>query len=168
MPNSKAKIHIPAEAVEKLIADIPDPEIPVITIKDLGMLRGVEFIEGDYVITITPTYTACPAMKMIEDQIREKLAEHGITNTRVTLSYYPAWTTDWMSEETRQKLKDYGIAPPLHSSCNKIFISADNIPCPQCDSADSTVISRFGSTACKAMYQCNSCREPFEYFKCHL
>jgi ring-1,2-phenylacetyl-CoA epoxidase subunit PaaD len=166
--NTKKNKAVPAGKVHRWLAEIPDPEIPVINIAELGILRDVTYDQGDYVVTITPTYTACPAVKYISDQIKEKLKEHGIDNVRVTISYYPAWTTDWLNDNTRKKLKDYGIAPPMHSSCNKIFMTADNIPCPFCNSGSTTLISRFSSTPCKAMYQCNSCSEPFEYFKCHL
>lgn len=149
------------------ISDIPDPEIPVISIKDLGMLRNVIFENGKYVITITPTYTACPAMKMIEDQIIERLKEHQVENVKVNLTYTPAWTTDWLSEEAKLKMKNYGIAPPQHSSCSKIFSANEVVTCPRCNSKHTEVISKFGSTACKALYKCNDCKEPFEFFKCH-
>lgn len=159
--------HISVIEVYNLISDIPDPEIPVITIKDLGMLRKVDYTDENYVVTITPTYTACPAMKLIEDQIKERLHEHHIDNVKVNLTYTPAWTTDWLSEEAKQKMREYGIAPPTHSSCSKIFAVEEHIQCPQCKSKNSSVISKFGSTACKALYKCNDCKEVFDYFKCH-
>lgn len=149
------------------ISDIPDPEIPVISIKDLGMLRTVEFENGQYVVTITPTYTACPAMKMIEDQIKERLHEHKVDNVKVNLTYTPAWTTDWLTEEAKLKMKNYGIAPPQHSSCSKLFSTSEVVVCPRCNSKHTEVISKFGSTACKALYKCSDCKEPFEFFKCH-
>lgn len=150
-----------------LIADIPDPEIPVITIKDLGILRGVKEANDQYIVTITPTYTACPAMGFIENQIKEILAENAIQNVKVELTYTPAWTTDWLTQEAKQKLKNYGIAPPSHSVCNKIFDIEDVAICPRCNSADTVLLSRFGSTACKALYKCNDCKETFDLFKCH-
>jgi ring-1,2-phenylacetyl-CoA epoxidase subunit PaaD len=150
-----------------LIAEIPDPEIPVITIKDLGILRGVTLVDDTYIVTITPTYTACPAMGMIEDQIKEILSAHHIPKVKVELTYQPAWTTDWLTQEAKLKLKNYGIAPPSHSSCSKLFTAADKVICPRCNSTHTELISRFGSTACKALYKCDDCKETFDYFKCH-
>ena len=111
-----------SEDVYNFISEIPDPEIPVITIKDLGILRDVKLIDDTYTVTITPTYTACPAMGMIEGQIKDILSEKGIEKVKVKLTYTPAWTTDWLSTEAKTKLQKYGIAPPMHSSCNKHFI----------------------------------------------
>mgnify|MGYP001001440947 FL=1 len=153
--------------IYNLISEIPDPEIPVITIKDLGILRDVKEINNEYIITITPTYTACPAMGMIEDQIKEILAAKGITKVKVVLTYTPAWTTDWISQEAKLKLKNYGIAPPHHSSCNKMFTAIEIVACPRCNSSHTSLISKFGSTACKALYQCSDCKETFDLFKCH-
>lgn len=155
------------EKIYSWIADIPDPEIPVISISDLGMLRKVEYKNGKYVITITPTYTACPAMKMIEDEIIETLHKKDIDNVKVDLVYHPAWTTDWINESARLKLKRYGIAPPQYSMCSNGLATDKLVFCPRCNSKDTEVISKFGSTACKALYKCNSCKEPFDYFKCH-
>jgi len=158
--------QLSTEEIKILLGEIPDPEIPVISIQELGMLRKVEFDGKDYVVTITPTYTACPAMPLIENQVKEKLAAAGIHNVKVATTYSPAWSTDWISEKAKVKLKEYGIAPPRHSSCIKL--SADSkIHCPHCNSLNTEMISRFGSTGCKALYRCNSCKEPFEYFKCH-
>lgn len=155
------------DKVYKWIADIPDPEIPVISIADLGMLRGVEYKNDQYVVTITPTYTACPAMKMIEDEIIETLHHQNVDNVKVDLVYNPAWTTDWISETAKDKLRKYGISPPQHSSCSKVFVSEKSVTCPICNSKDTEIISKFGSTACKSLYKCHACKEPFEYFKCH-
>lgn len=155
------------EKIHELISEIPDPEIPVITIKDLGILRGVKFVNGEYVITITPTYTACPAMGMIEDQIKEILTANGYKNIKVELTYTPAWTTDWLTQEAKIKLKNYGIAPPNHSSCTKLFATKEIAICPRCNSKNTEQISRFGSTACKALYKCGDCKETFDLFKCH-
>jgi ring-1,2-phenylacetyl-CoA epoxidase subunit PaaD len=155
------------ESVYNLISEITDPEIPVITIKDLGILRGVELVNGEYIITITPTYTACPAMGLIEDQIKEILLAHGIQKIKVILTYTPAWTTDWLTQEAKIKLKNYGIAPPNHSSCLKLFSTIEIAVCPRCNSKHTELISRFGSTAYKALYKCADCRETFDLFKCH-
>lgn len=149
------------------LSEIPDPEIPVITIQDLGILRDVKMKDGNYIVTITPTYTGCPAIPLIENQIKEKLLEHGLNNVVVNITYSPAWTTDWLSSEAKNKMKHYGIAPPQHTSCVKVLTDLMKVPCPLCNSANTELISRFGSTACKAMYKCKSCKEPFEHFKCH-
>ncbi len=154
--------------IELWIADIPDPEIPVITIKDLGILRGVDYEDGNYEILITPTYTACPAMQLIETQIKEVLSAKGVHNVKVNLTYSPAWTTDWLTEETKEKLRRYGVAPPRHSSCSKAYGAVQpKTHCPRCNSINTNLISRFGSTACKAYHKCNNCMETFEGFKCH-
>lgn len=152
--------------IESLLSAIPDPEIPVITIKELGILRDITYKNETYIVTITPTYTACPAMGWIENEIKEKLISKGITNAEVRTTYTPAWTTDWISEPVKQKLKEYGIAPPQHSSCSKTFDAAATA-CPRCGSRNTELISRFGSTACKALMKCKDCQEPFEQFKCH-
>lgn len=154
--------------VLNLIADIPDPEIPVITIKELGMLQGVKLTDKGYVVTITPTYTGCPAMGMLEDQVKERLHDHGIDDVVVEMVYYPAWTTDWLSEEAREKMRRYGISPPEKAHCNSDACGMlEMVCCPVCSSANTFLISKFGSTACKALYKCNNCGEPFEHFKCH-
>lgn len=154
------------EEIITQIESIPDPEIPVISIKELGILRDIEFKDSSCLVTITPTYNGCPAMGMIEDQIKEILNNAGVKNVKVALSYSPAWTTDWMSNEAKEKLRVYGIAPPTHSSCLKNFENVD-VACPRCGSHKTTLISRFGSTACKALYKCEDCKEPFDHFKCH-
>lgn len=155
------------DEVYTLLSKIPDPEIPVMTIKDLGILRKVRIENGQYMVTITPTYTACPAMEMISHQIKEILSKHGIANVKIELTYAPAWTTDWLSQEAKMKLKKYGIAPPNHSSCTKLLSTTELVYCPQCHSKHTTLISQFGSTACKALYTCNHCKETFDAFKCH-
>ena len=152
-----------------LIKEIPDPEIPVLTIVDLGVIRKVEQVAQDFVITITPTYTGCPAMNQFEDDILQTVKDNGINNVRIETQYDPAWTTDWMSNEAKQKLQDYGIAPPQEKTSDKNYIigkEKKRVICPQCKSEDTKMISQFGSTACKALYQCNNCKEPFDYFKC--
>lgn len=159
---------ITKEQIFKLLSEIPDPEIPVINIIELGILRDVKYDDGLCTVVITPTYTGCPAMRVIEDDIKIKLKEIGINNVKVELVYSPAWTTDWISDEAKEKLRAYGIAPPEHSSMDKSLITGKkrNLRCPQCDSESVTMISQFGSTACKALYKCNNCKETFDYFKC--
>lgn len=151
----------------RLLSSIPDPEIPVVSIEEMGMLRDV-VVEDDRVeIIITPTYTGCPAMGIIEADILATLHQHGVKNASVRNVIEPAWTTDLMTEKAKEKLKAFGIAPPLHSSCSHDTFQHNEIECPRCNSKDTVLISRFGSTACKALYQCNDCKEPFDYFKCH-
>jgi ring-1,2-phenylacetyl-CoA epoxidase subunit PaaD len=152
----------------KLLSEIPDPEIPVINISELGILREVLLDKELCTVVITPTYTGCPAMRVIEDDIKIKLKEIGINNVKVELVYSPAWTTDWISDQAKEKLRAYGIAPPEHTSMDKNILTGKkrNLRCPQCDSENVTMISQFGSTACKALYKCSQCKEIFDYFKC--
>lgn len=154
--------------VRKILDNVVDPEIPVLTIADLGVLRNVEWNNDQLVVTITPTYSGCPAMKMIEDEIHSALKGAGIENVKVDLILAPAWTTDWLSEEGRRKLEEYGIAPPLHASADKKVLLGTNkhVRCPRCKSENTEMKSQFGSTACKALYVCKDCKEPFDYFKC--
>lgn len=152
-----------------LLSQIPDPEIPVITIADLGILRNAEIIGDLVVIDITPTYSGCPAMKMIEDQVREELLKIGVTNVKVNHVFTPVWTTDWLTAEAKEKLKEFGIAPPEKSTSDKnaLLGKTGTIACPHCGSVHTEMVSQFGSTACKALYKCLDCKEPFDYFKCH-
>ncbi len=144
-----------------------DPEIPVLTIADLGILRDIR-VDGETVeVIITPTYSGCPAMNMIALEIDTALAIAGIPKTRITTVLSPAWTTDWMTDSGRQKLRDYGIAPPTGPAGRRALFSADPVSCPRCTSPDTTRLAEFGSTSCKALWRCNACREPFDYFKCH-
>jgi len=156
------------EQIFKLLSEIPDPEIPVINISELGILRDVKLENDLCTVVITPTYTGCPAMKMIEDDIKTKLIDAGIENYKVELVYSPAWTTDWISDTAKEKLRIYGIAPPDHSSVDKKVLlgKARELKCPLCGSKNTEMISQFGSTACKALYRCKDCKEPFDYFKC--
>lgn len=153
--------------VFNLISEIPDPEIPVLTIKDLGILRDVKWMDNSYQIDITPTYTACPAIPFISDEIKRILGDYGIQNYKLSIVYEPAWSTDWLTNEAKLKLKQYGIAPPRHTSCAKKLDSSKQVQCPRCNSHKTTLLSQFGSTACKALYTCDSCKEVFDYFKCH-
>ena len=149
------------------VAQVADPEIPVLTIADLGVLRDVAVVDGQVEVTITPTYSGCPAMNMIALEIELALAREGISNPVVTTVLSPAWTTDWMSDEGRRKLRDYGIAPPQRVGGRRALFGEHQVACPQCGSTATEVLSEFGSTSCKALWRCRSCREPFDYFKCH-
>lgn len=156
------------EDIWQWMEEVSDPEIPVLTVVDLGIVRKVDMEGSTPVVTITPTYSGCPAMNTIEEEIKEKLAEHGYADAEVKTVLDPAWTTDWMTDSGRKKLEEYGIAPPAAGSVNKkaLFGEADKVRCPQCKSEKTHMVSQFGSTACKAMYQCDDCLEPFDYFKC--
>ncbi|MBR0701746.1 phenylacetate-CoA oxygenase subunit PaaJ [Bradyrhizobium diazoefficiens] len=148
-------------------ASVVDPEIPVLTIADLGVLREVA-VAGDHVeVAITPTYSGCPAMNMIALEIELALERAGFHRPKVHMVLSPAWTTDWMSEEGREKLRAYGIAPPQASNSRRALFGEQTITCPQCGSDKTELLSEFGSTSCKALWRCKSCREPFDYFKCH-
>ena len=153
-----------------ILKKVPDPEVPVLTVLDLGIVRTGHLLDdGTVHLRITPTYSGCPAMNMIEVNLRAALQEAGYEKVKVETVLSPAWTTDWMSEEGRQKLKAYGIAPPARGTVDKhaLFGEEHTIPCPNCDSADTRMVSQFGSTACKSHYVCKTCQEPFDYFKCH-
>lgn len=150
-------------AVYSILETINDPEIPVLSILDLGIVRDVVLKDDELEITITATYTGCPAMDMIAATIKLALAEAGFEKLTIKNVISPAWTTDWMSEKGKQKLKEYGIAAPD----KRFAIPQDGVECPHCLSLNTRIISEFGSTACKALYQCNECKEPFDYFKCH-
>jgi len=150
-----------------LLEEVYDPEVPVLSVVDLGIIRSVEEKNEAMHVTITPTYIGCPAMQTIEEDIQTKFEESGILNFKISTSISPAWTTDWMSEKGKKKLKDYGIAPPQYEPDKSLlFAEPIVVPCPRCESSDTKMVSHFGSTACKAHYQCNQCREPFDYFKC--
>ena len=148
-------------------AQVVDPEIPVLTIADLGVLRDVTVSNGQVEVAITPTYSGCPAMNMIALEIEMALEREGIRNSKITTVLSPAWTTDWMSDEGRRKLKDYGIAPPMAGGGRRALFGEQQVACPQCGSVATEVLSEFGSTSCKALWRCTTCREPFDYFKCH-
>jgi len=151
--------------------EVMDPEVPVLSVTDLGIIRNIEMnAEGNPIITITPTYSGCPAMDVISMNIRFKLIEHGYKNAEIKTILSPAWTTDWMTENGKQKLKAFGIAPPNVKQlvCTPDhFQQEETVQCPRCNSYNTKMISRFGSTACKSLYKCNDCHEPFDYFKCH-
>ena len=152
------------------LQEICDPEIPVLSIVDLGMIRDAKMVDDVLEIIITPTYTGCPAVDMIAATIKMDLQSRGFQKVNVTQAISPAWTTDWMTETGKQKLKAYGIAPPnpKQQVCKQeLFVQDEAVQCPRCDSWHTHRISEFGSTACKALYQCDDCLEPFDYFKCH-
>jgi len=152
------------------LQQVSDPEIPVLTVDDLGIIRDLRFAEdGVLEVVITPTYSGCPAMGVIEVNIRAALQDAGFEQVRVTTVLSPAWTTDWISASGRQKLQQYGIAPPAEASFDKKALMGERraLSCPHCGSTDTEMISQFGSTACKALFKCHDCLEPFDYFKCH-
>jgi len=158
------------KTIWSLLDKVNDPEVPVLSIVDLGIVREIRLSDGHPEIVITPTYSGCPAMDVIRMNIRMTLLQHGFTNIKLTTVLSPAWTTDWMSEKGKQQLKAYGIAPPtpVPMVCDLgLFQPNEAIACPHCGSYHTTRISEFGSTACKALYRCEDCREPFDYFKCH-
>ncbi|MGH6717254.1 MAG: 1,2-phenylacetyl-CoA epoxidase subunit PaaD [Bradyrhizobium sp.] len=148
-------------------AGVVDPEIPVLTIADLGVLREVTVSDGQVEVAITPTYSGCPAMNMIALEVELALEREGFRRPKVRTVLSPAWTTDWMSEEGRRKLKDYGVAPPERASSRRALFGASEVACPRCGSQDTERLAEFGSTSCKALWRCKSCRDPFDYFKCH-
>jgi ring-1,2-phenylacetyl-CoA epoxidase subunit PaaD len=149
------------------VSEVCDPELPVLTIADLGVLRGVALVDGRVEVTITPTYSGCPAMTMIALEIELALDRAGIPGATIRTVLHPAWTTDWMSQDGRRKLRDYGIAPPAAGSGRRALFGQDVVACPRCGSEDTERLAEFGSTSCKALWRCRACREPFDYFKCH-
>lgn len=147
-------------------AAVPDPEVPCVTVADLGILRSVEIEDGVAVARVTPTYSGCPAVLAIELAVETALREAGF-DARVERVISPAWTTDWITKEGHEKLRAYGIAPPTQSSNSiRALFGETRVDCPHCGSPQTERISEFGSTACKALYRCTACREPFDYFKC--
>lgn len=158
-----------------MLEQIADPEIPVLSILDLGIVRDLIIEPKQVTVIITPTYSGCPAMDAIAIDIKLHLLSHGIPHVQVRLTLEPAWTTDWMSESGKEKLKAYGIAPPQRMTGDAssariqslLFEGDVTVPCPRCQSENTTRMSEFGSTACKSLYQCDDCKEPFDYFKCH-
>jgi ring-1,2-phenylacetyl-CoA epoxidase subunit PaaD len=160
---------ISKDQIHKILEKVTDPEIPVLTIGDMGIIRDIILQDDTIEVVITPTYSGCPAMDMIEVNIKSALQEEGFQKIKVSSKLSPAWTTDWLSEEGKRKLKAYGIAPPTKETADKntLFGEAPKIECPQCGSKDTQLVSQFGSTPCKSLYKCNNCLEPFDYFKCH-
>jgi len=181
----QAPQHPTLDQVWAWLGEIEDPEIPVISIVDLGIVRAVRWEDGgdsaECVVTITPTYSGCPATHVIAQSVVQALKGHGVPSVRLETRIAPPWTTDWMSDEGKRKLRDYGIAPPLGLAATQSIAIGDigrgpapflvqapaGLACPRCDSSDVKLTSQFGSTPCKALYRCSSCLEPFDYFKCH-
>lgn len=160
---------ITEEQIWNYLNEVLDPEVPVLNIVELGVVRDVKVEDASVLITITPTYSGCPAMKVIEDDIGSKLAEKGVDNFKIKTILSPAWTTDWITEEAKEKLRKYGIAPPEKTSVDKgslFFTGPKTVACPNCGSTNTEMKSQFGSTACKSLYFCKECLEPFDYFKC--
>jgi ring-1,2-phenylacetyl-CoA epoxidase subunit PaaD len=165
-----------SEQVWTWLGEVPDPEIPVISVVDLGIVRDVAWDGAECVVTITPTYSGCPAMEVIAQSVTAALHAHGLPRVRLVSRLAPAWTTDWMSEAGKAALKGYGIAPPvqhaidisgLHARVSRHAVAQPQVACPHCGSARTELTSQFGSTPCKALYKCLDCREPFDYFKPH-
>lgn len=166
--------NISVQNIWSILSTVSDPEVPVLSVIDLGIIRDIKIVtangEDGIEVVITPTYSGCPAMDVIRMNIRMVLLEHGYKNVQITTVLSPAWTTDWMTENGKQKLKAFGIAPPnpKQQVCNThLFAEDEAVQCPLCNSYNTRRISEFGSTACKALYQCNDCHEPFDYFKCY-
>ena len=167
-------LDVSVEQVWTWLGEVADPEIPVISVVDLGIVRAVR-LEGEAcVVTITPTYSGCPAMGVISESVSEALRAHGIGDVRIESRLSPAWTTDWMSAAGKAALKGYGIAPPVQQAIDISGLhagirrrAAPDVACPHCGSPHTQLTSEFGSTPCKALYKCLDCREPFDYFKCH-
>ena len=156
--------------VLEVLKSVRDPEIPVVSIVDLGIVRGVSINDqGEVHVRLTPTYSGCPATEVIEGLVVGSLRAAGFDRVSIERVLAPPWTSDWISQEGREKLRQFGIAPPVQSvaSLRGLIRGSVVVHCPQCNSADTSLISGFGSTPCKALYRCNSCREPFDYFKCH-
>lgn len=153
--------------IHDLLNKVSDPEIPVLSIMDMGVVRDVQLEGKEVLVIITPTYSGCPAMDMISTEIRFALDQAGY-KTKVKLVLDPAWTTDWITEKGRKALEDYGIAPPLEASKDKLALMGEEriLKCTNCGSTNTEMISQFGSTACKALFRCKDCLEPFDYFKC--
>ena len=153
--------------VWEVLADVPDPEIPVLSVVDLGIVRYVRFVDARLAVGVSPTYTGCPATEVIHTAIREALADAGYVDAMVESVLSPPWTSDWLSESGREKLRHYGIAPPAHAVGNpKHLLREPLVACPRCESSHTQRVSEFASTPCKALYRCLDCLEPFEYFKC--
>ncbi|WP_406638484.1 1,2-phenylacetyl-CoA epoxidase subunit PaaD [Pseudarthrobacter quantipunctorum] len=165
----ESRTATPRQKAWDIAATVVDPEIPVLSIADLGILRDVEVRDGKVKVTITPTYSGCPAMDAIRDDVKTAFAKEGYQDVEVDLVLSPAWTTDWMTEQGKQKLQEYGIAPPTgkshaarHAGPIRLTMA---VKCPQCASLNTKELTRFGSTSCKALYVCQDCKEPFDYFK---
>jgi ring-1,2-phenylacetyl-CoA epoxidase subunit PaaD len=166
--------RVSLDAIWDALAGVPDPEIPVVSVVELGIVRAVEWTATGLEVRVTPTYSGCPATELITDGIREALADVGIVDATVKTVLSPAWTTDWIAPEARAKLAAFGIAPPGAAAAridvagiSPLRRAREPVACPRCGSTATALLAQFGSTACKALYRCESCREPFDYFKPH-
>lgn len=159
--------NIAPQEIMDILAEVSDPEVPVLSVLDLGVIRKVDIDGKEVHIKLTPTYSGCPAMDSISDDLRMAFKSHGY-NAIIEMVLAPAWSSDWLSEDGKRKLEEYGIAVPLSEDLDKraLLDGESIVPCPQCKSTNSKMISQFGSTACKALFQCKDCLEPFDYFKC--
>lgn len=177
---SPTAVHPGIDQISAWLSEVHDPEIPVLSIQDLGILRGIELSPQDRglcIVTITPTYSACPAIGVIAETIRSTLWHNGIERVEIRTQLSPAWTTDWMTEAGRTRLREYGIAPPAHAAASQptpspqlihiALAAAPHPACPLCGSTHTELISQFGSTSCKSLHRCLACREPFDHFKAH-
>ncbi|MDQ6902120.1 MAG: phenylacetate-CoA oxygenase subunit PaaJ [Bacteroidota bacterium] len=160
-------VNISEKEVWEALNEVYDPEIPAVSIIDLGIVRGLKINNEEIEVFITPTYSGCPAMDVISMEIRMALLQIEFKNIKITQQLSPAWTTDWMTDIGKEKLATYGIAPPVGKTFDKNYLENLSVECPLCHSKDTRLLSQFGSTSCKALYQCNQCQEPFDYFKCH-
>lgn len=163
-------VNLTQESAWHCLHAVPDPEIPVISVTDLGIVRELSINEGNAHVVVTPTYSGCPATEVIEKSIRSALLDHGFKTVSVEMRLSPAWTTDWIKDDAKEKLREYGIAPPGESAQDSVKeLTLNFVPykpaCPRCGSKLTSRLSQFGATACKALYRCDDCREPFEYFK---
>ena len=154
------------EKIWNMLEEVPDPEIPVVSVVDLGMVRRVTVGDDSVEIEVSPTYSGCPATEVIEESILAKLRREGLESVTIKRVLSPPWTTDWISDSGRGKLREHGIAPPAASAGKWELLHQNPVNCPRCDTIETTLVSEFGSTACKAAYKCDQCLEPFEYFKC--
>ena len=158
--------QIGIEEIWTWLREVPDPEIPVISIVDLGIVRDVCWHNDQLIVSVTPTYSGCPATAVIADDIRSALHSHGLNNLKLETKLSPPWTTDWISESGKQKLREFGIAPPNRAAGPRALFAEETVACPKCGSTATAKVSEFGSTACKAHWRCQACAEPFDYFKC--
>lgn len=163
---SETAIRPSLEQVWSWLSEVPDPEIPVISVVDLGIVRDVAWRGDELVVSVTPTYSGCPATSVISLDIERHLRQQGIANISIKRQLSPAWTTAWISENGRRKLRDYGIAPPIEGGACSVHAGSVAVACPRCGSAETERISQFGSTPCKSQYRCRDCLEPFDHFKC--
>lgn len=162
-------VTISEQEVWKILSEIPDPDIPVVSITELGLVRKVEIADNTVIVTLTPSYSGCTAMQYFKTEIIANLEHEGFDEVKIKTVYSPAWTTDWISEEVKEKMRKHGIAPPVSNAkfTHKLFSDSETkVSCPWCNHSDTKKTSQFGSTPCKAIWFCNSCKQPFEYFKC--